>query len=36
MGKPTRTAEELKPFVLARVDAIKDLRGQINDAHRGG
>jgi len=36
MSKPTRTAQQLHQMVLARIEAIADLRGQVTDVHRGG
>jgi hypothetical protein len=36
MGKPTRSAEQLKQMVLERIEGIAELRGQETDVHRGG
>jgi hypothetical protein len=36
MLKPTRTAEQLKAMLIARVEALPGLRGQQTDIHRGG
>jgi hypothetical protein len=36
MVKPTRTAEQLKAILIARIEALPDLRGQQTDVHRGG
>lgn len=36
MAKPTRTAEQLKSMLIARIEAIPDLAGQVTDVHRGG
>lgn len=36
MGKPTRTAAQLRALLLERIEAIPDLAGQPTDVHRGG
>ncbi|MET3382704.1 hypothetical protein [Variovorax paradoxus] len=36
MPKPTRTAEQLKAMLIARIEALPGLRGQQTDVHRGG
>ena len=36
MAKPTRTAEQLKAMLIARIEALPGLRGQQTDIHRGG
>jgi hypothetical protein len=36
MGRPTRSAEQLHQMVLAKIEAIPELRDQVTDVHRGG
>lgn len=36
MGKPTRTAAQLKDMLLERIEAIPDLAGRTTDVHRCG
>ena len=36
MGKPSRTAEQLKQMLVMRIEALPGLKGQQTDVHRGG
>jgi len=36
MGKPTRTAKQLKALLIERIEALPGMAGQVTDVHTGG